>query len=585
MDGIPAYVIDEEVFIQWSSAVRPDVPQAFGCSDAASLATYHALMLSLAPFDQMNPATGEVSSDIDKKKVFSAMVVFVHPSQKLSSIEEAVDVLLVVSQDPKSVPATALCHLPQRSMGEFYAYPMNDAALVLPFSMSPDGPILHLNTPICGCNEFAVWWLHWWVCPYGPVVALPQLYSPDPGLPNVFLLNEPPMLWTNTEYLVDASDDNVNKVGCPALTFVHTSRFEVDANLSKISLTDDDYIQYVTVNDDAKDSTMAKGDEVAETGEPKVTPKKAKKDKAKGDTKEDGDSSSDDQDDGMFSNDEGQQPSHSAGFQGWSDDEAEGDEQVAVANIVSHLEQDQQDSGIGMGGDESKPSIKGIIPEGKIMVDMAAYNKATGSGATMDCLRCLGDDIIKLSRQLNRKMELAMLALFDKVKAGFSGTGGVAQQFVSDMTKLATDFIMDARMYEAKLDSTDTEAFHSAVLGLQEKVDALLRQAAALEEMYKHSKASFNDILATMCQEIHNIANQASRCLCNKYKHHSFNRIAQDHSIYVSRTGWGGRLNLPVCYTITKFYPLWVTRYLFYGWARSQSRHSVWWSLSGLLTY
>ena len=76
-------------------------------------------------------------------------MVFIHPSQKLSPIEEAVDVLLVVSQDPKGVPVMALCHLPQWSVGEFYPCPTNDAALVLPFSMGPDGPILHLNTPIC----------------------------------------------------------------------------------------------------------------------------------------------------------------------------------------------------------------------------------------------------------------------------------------------------------------------------------------------------------------------------------------------------------------------------------------------------
>ena len=309
------------------------------------------------------------------------------------------------------------------------------------------------------------------------------------------------------------------------MTFVHTSHLEVNANSSQISLMDDDYIQYITVNEDAKDSTKAK----RETGEPKVTPKKAKKDKAKGNAKDGGDSPSDDQDDGMFSDGKGQQPSNSTGFQGWSDDEVEGDELVAVANIVRHLEEDQQDSGVGMGGNRSKSNIVGIVPEGQVMVDMAAHNKATGSGATMDCLRHLGDDIIELSRQLNHKMELATLALFDKVKAGFSGTGGVARQFVGDMSKLATNFFMDARVYEAQLDSANSEAFHSAVLGLQEKVDALLRQAAALEETYKHSKVLFDNILATMRQEIHNFANQASHCLCNEYKRHSFDRIAQDH--------------------------------------------------------
>ena len=208
----------------------------------------------------------------------------------------------------------------------------------------------------------------------------------------------------------------------------------------------------------------------------------------------------------------------------------EGDKPAAVANIVAHLGQDQQDSGVGMGGDDTKPNIKGIVPEGQVMVDMTAHNKATGSGATMDHLRHLSDDIIELSRQLNCKMELATLALFDKVKAGFSGTGGVAWQFVGDMSKLATDFFMDIRVYEAQLDSANTEAFHSTVLGLQERVDTLLGQAATLEDAYKHYKVLFDNILATMCQEIHDFADQASCHLCNEYKHHSFDRIEQDHA-------------------------------------------------------
>ena len=61
----------------------------------------------------MNPATGKVSPVVDKKKVFSAVVVFVHPFQKLSPIEEAVDMLIVVSSNPQGVPVMALCQLPQ----------------------------------------------------------------------------------------------------------------------------------------------------------------------------------------------------------------------------------------------------------------------------------------------------------------------------------------------------------------------------------------------------------------------------------------------------------------------------------------
>ena len=77
------------------------------------LATHHALILSLAPSNQVNPVTGEVSPDVNEKNVFSAVVVFVHPSQKLSPSEEAVDIIIVVSQNPQGVPVAVLCQLPQ----------------------------------------------------------------------------------------------------------------------------------------------------------------------------------------------------------------------------------------------------------------------------------------------------------------------------------------------------------------------------------------------------------------------------------------------------------------------------------------
>ena len=46
-DGIPAYVVNEDVFIQWSSAVMSDVPQAFGRSDATTLSRYQPIFSKL----------------------------------------------------------------------------------------------------------------------------------------------------------------------------------------------------------------------------------------------------------------------------------------------------------------------------------------------------------------------------------------------------------------------------------------------------------------------------------------------------------------------------------------------------------
>ena len=265
-------------------------------------------------------------------------------------------------------------------------------------------------------------------------MALPPLYSPDPGLCNVYPLDKPPMLWTNSEYTATVSDDDVSEVGHPAMTLVSTSHLEVDISTSQISLTDDKFIQYMTIDinaNNAKDASGTKSNEADETGDAKVASlkktKKTKKTPKKEDAVDDGDSSSiSSHDAGIISDDRDQQPSRSRGFQGWSDDETEGNEDVVVANIIANLEWDEpecQDSGVGMGSDNAKSKFVGVVPEGQAMVDMTAHYKATGSGATMDHLRHLSDDIIELSQQLNRKMELAELALFNKVKAGFSGTG------------------------------------------------------------------------------------------------------------------------------------------------------------------
>ena len=188
------------------------------------------------------------------------------------------------------------------------------------------------------------------------------------------------------------------------MTLVTTSCLEVKANSSQISLTNNEYIQYITIDVDAKNSSGAKSNEAAEMGNTKVTlSKKTKKTKkVKEDAKDDGDSSSDSsQDASVFLDGEGQQQSKSGGFQGWSDDEADGNEEVAVANIISHLEQECHDSGVGMGSDDTKSKFVGIVPEDQVMVDMMAHNKVTGSSSMMDHLRHLGDDIIELSWQLN----------------------------------------------------------------------------------------------------------------------------------------------------------------------------------------
>ena len=110
------------------------------------------------------------------------------------------------------------------------------------------------------------------------------------------------------EYTVSASDDDANVVGHPAMTLVTTSHLEANANASQISLTDKEFICYITVDVDANSANVNKADK---TGDTNVTPlKKAKKTPKKEGAIDGNDSlltSSQDPDAGLFFDDEAQQ--------------------------------------------------------------------------------------------------------------------------------------------------------------------------------------------------------------------------------------------------------------------------------------
>ena len=148
MNTQAAYVVDTNVFVQWSSEALPGLPQAFGRHDATSLLTFRVLMLSYAPFCLAEPATGKALPSPIGEMVFSAVVGFVHPRQHLVSIQEGVDLLLLISHDPSMVPCSVLCCLPERGIGEFYPCMTHSALLVLPVGVDEEGPILHLDTNI-----------------------------------------------------------------------------------------------------------------------------------------------------------------------------------------------------------------------------------------------------------------------------------------------------------------------------------------------------------------------------------------------------------------------------------------------------
>ena len=121
------------------------------------------------------------------------------------------------------------------------------------------------------------------------------------------------------------------------MTLVTTSRLQADANAPQISLTDEEYICFMTIESSANTNVAnitndAKKTPVKEAK--KGSEKTPKKDSAAGGM-DSSSTSSMDSDTGMFSDDDDEQPAKSGGFQGWSDDDVEADECDAMANIIT----------------------------------------------------------------------------------------------------------------------------------------------------------------------------------------------------------------------------------------------------------
>ena len=91
--GIPTFIIDNSIVAQWSSTASPSSPQRWTDLEDSDILYAHAVLLSLMPLNLLNAVEGrEQGSYGNNPKLFmySAVVIFVHPGQVLTTIQNAV---------------------------------------------------------------------------------------------------------------------------------------------------------------------------------------------------------------------------------------------------------------------------------------------------------------------------------------------------------------------------------------------------------------------------------------------------------------------------------------------------------------
>ena len=233
--GIPAFIIDDSVIAQWSSKVSLATnPQHWLGSENSDTLYTHAVLLSLTPLCLLKVAECRQQDDHGADPVqfvYSAVVVFVHPAQVLSSIENAVDFYklqrMLILQGGHSSGWYILCKLSRYETSRYFPAIPRQPFLALP--ITPDTwPQLCLDSASCDADCMLIQKLHHIRRHNTDYAMMPPAFCTSLMLPWEIQMEEYSKLWENEVFMTW-------KVGSPgvdvglAMNFICTCRTEYDA--------------------------------------------------------------------------------------------------------------------------------------------------------------------------------------------------------------------------------------------------------------------------------------------------------------------------------------------------------------------
>ena len=193
MDRLPAWVVDDEVMEVWRTGSE-DAPQSFRGWEVKKAEWGQVLMLSWSP----SRITGGPASPV--AKVFTAVVVCIHPCQVVMSVKDAANDLLrplrhhADEEHERHLSTTQVLggNLLPKSIESFIPSP----ALPRRLWWSEGG----MPGPLGGAQHMVVRCLHQRQTSGGDEAVLPPIYSKDPGVPGTLEVGYLGPLWENSQY-------------------------------------------------------------------------------------------------------------------------------------------------------------------------------------------------------------------------------------------------------------------------------------------------------------------------------------------------------------------------------------------------
>ena len=433
--------------------------------------------------------------------MYSAVVVFVHPAQVLSSIENAVDFYelqhKLILQGGHSSSWCILCKLPHYETSRYFLAIPHHPFLTLP--ITPDTrPQLCLDSASCDADCMLIRKLHHIWHHNTNYAMMPPAFRTSLMLPWEIRIEEYSKLWENEVFMTW-------KAGSPgvdvslAMNFVCTCLTEYDAQRMILDISDATIIHYPAAEVDEE----AAGDSTREIPD---------------------DDNDDDDDDGV--DEDIQQAateigtkSDDSGFHGSGVGSIRIDAltgpgiewmgempsyQMTALAISSHSRMHTSSCNVEAAGQSFDTFIKHCAAGsgvGDVMGGQALLWDFT-TPQELESLRALANEQVAIAHRFDTKLLNTAFTVLKKVHEAFIVTGGIAQKFVDDMATAGLNFIHDVTAYEEELSSSDGVVLVAGLTGIQSQIAELIKEASELEVVYEESQKKFTGVLKQVEEEV-----------------------------------------------------------------------------------
>ena len=431
--------------------------------------------------------------------VYSAVVVFVHPAQVLSSIENAVDFYelqrKLILQGGHSSGWCILCKLPRYETSRYFPAIPHQPFLALPITADAQ-PQLCLDSTSCDADCMLIQMLHRIRHHNIDYTMMPPAFRTSLMLPWETRMEEYPKLWENEMFMMwKAGSPGIN-VGV-AMNFIRTCRTEYDAQRIILDISDATIIHYLAAQVDEEDTGNSTGE-----------------------IPDDDDDDDDDVDEdiqqtaieiGTKSDDSG---FHGSGVGSTRIDALMGPEvewtgempsyQVTALAISSRSRMHTASCNVEATGQSFDTFIKDLAAGsgvGDVMGGQPLLWDIT-TPQELESLCALANEQVAIARHFDTKFLNTVFILLKKVHEALIMTGGIAQKFVDDMATAGLNFIRDATAYEQELTSSDGIVFAARLTHIQNRIAELIREASELEVVYEESQKKFTGVLKQVVEEV-----------------------------------------------------------------------------------